>query len=416
MMGRVSDVSWVNQFTYNAMNREADLEAVENELSSGFRVNLPSDDPVSTINFMDFDSRLNEIQTYSDTIEVMTEKLNLVDSQLESATTVIQRMRELAVQLANGVYAEEDRVNAAMEVDQLGRELLEIANSYYTDTTLFGGTANTEKPFSATFMTDPDTGMEIISEVKYLGNTQSQKVEVERGEYVTIAPPGNQIFWSENMMIAPTEPVTGYVAPTDSTIYVDDIPIEISQGDNLEVIVEKINDSGAAVSAWLTTQNSESYMVIESTDAHQITLMDTKGGTVLSDLGFIDSGSKPPENYASNAYVFTGSVFDTVINFRDALLDNDSEKIGSQILAQVDSSLDNMLTYRAHLGAVSERMDIMLERYLANEVYYEDLKNQAVGTDITESTMEMKLLEFSHQVALNIGARLLQTSLLDFLR
>lgn len=415
MIERVSQQSMVTEFSSNSMDRQVELTEIENSLSDGYAVRLPEDDPANTVNNMDYSTKLSELNVYSEIIGQMSDKIDLVDSQLSSATDLIQRARELAVQLANGIYEEEDRVNAAMEVDQINRELLSIANGYFTDSVLFGGTATQDTPFIATYENDPETGSEFLASVSYVGNEQSQIMQIERGENVTIIEPGNQVFWASNMMIIPGEPSTGYVAPQDSTIYVDGIGIEITAGDNLEVIAEKINDSGAAVTASLVTTDMETTFMMESTDAHQITLRDADGGSVLSDLGLIDSGAQPPNNYSTTAYVNTGSIFEAMVDFREALMDNDTDSINTA-LGKMDDSLDNILTKQARLGSVSERMDVVLERYMNDEIYYTDLQQNAIGTDITEATMRMKLLEFANEVALNVGARLMPQSLLDFLR
>jgi flagellin-like hook-associated protein FlgL len=94
-------------------------------------------------------------------------------------------------------------------------------------------------------------------------------------------------------------------------------------------------------------------------------------------------------------------VFDVLIEFRDALLQNDQFVIGGRTLGGLDQSLGNVLKYRAHMGAVNERMQSMLKRYLADESYYTDAKQNAVGTDITKATMQMKMLEFGRGASIS---------------
>jgi len=416
MIGRVTPGYMVNDFLANLHAREEKMQNVQNQLSTGYRINLPSQDPVGTINFMDFDSRLKEINTYQTIVNNAQSKIKVVDSNLNSVTEILQRIRELAVQGANGIYTKEERRNMAVEADQLLREILQLANSYYKDNALFGGTMVDETPFKPTIQTDPDTGTEFVKDVRYIGNNQSQIIEAERGEIIDINQPGNQIFWADNMEIYSTLNVSGYTAPIDSKIVVDGVEINISSGDNLEVIVQKINKAGVAVKASIITREGASYLALESTSPHQISLMDTDGGRVLQDLGFIDHGMNPPYNYSPAARVYTGSVFDVLINFRKALLSNDIFKIGGTALAQIDQSLSNVLKFRAHLGAVSQRLEKITDRFLADEAYITEAKDNSIGTDISKSIIDMKTLEFSHDVALNIGARILPKTLLDFLR
>ncbi len=416
MIGRVTQGYMVSDFNNNLHTRQEDLQKTQNELSSGYRVNLPSDDPVATINFMDYDSRLKEINTYKSIIDNAKSKLNMVDSSLNSVTTLVQRLRELAVQGANGVYSKDERQNMAVEVDQLTREILQQANTYYKDNALFGGTMTDEEPFKPVYRADPDTGIEYLQEVRYTGNNQSQLIEAERGEKIEVNQPGNQVFWADNMDIYSTISVSGYTAAKDSKVIVDGNEVEIKSGDNLEVIANKINNSGAAVKASIQTKDGQSYFTLETTSPHQISLMDSDGGSVLQDLGVIEHGMYPPYNYSPSARVYTGSIFDAMINFRKALQGDNIFQVGGTALAQIDSSLANVLKFRAHMGAVSQRLDAITDRYMNDEVYITDAKDKSTGTDISKAMMEMKMLEFSHDVALNIGARILPKTLLDFLR
>ncbi len=416
MIGRVSQQSMVSLFTQNAQNREQELQKVQDQLSSGYRVNKASQDPTATINYMDYDSRLHEINTYSELIQNNENKVNLIDGHLGNTTEVLQRLRELTVQMANGTYTKEERTNAALEVDQLMRQVLANANAKFKGQSLFAGTSIADQAFIPQYKMDPQTGFELIDNVKYMGNNQAQLVEIDRGEMVSVNYSGNQMFWSGNMNIIPTKNVSGYTAPVDATIIVDGVRIAINRGDNLDTIADKINKSGVSVNAAVLTEGGQSIFNIETTSPHQIALQDAEGGRVLEELGLIDPGMNPPLNYSPGAKIYQKSIFETLIDFRKALQKDDTFQIGGTALAELDQSLSNVMKYRAHLGAVNERMHSMLERYLNDEIYYTDAKQKAIGTDITKATMEMKLLEFSHNVALSTGARLMPKTLMDFLR
>ncbi|OHD53646.1 MAG: flagellar hook-associated protein 3 [Spirochaetes bacterium GWF1_51_8] len=416
MLGNVSQVSMANQFTFNTKKTENELQKVQNQLSSGMKIALPSDDPVSAVNYMDYDSRLKEIQTYNGLIQNATAKVDYIDGKLGSATEILQRLRELAVQMANGIYTDEVRMNAAKEVDELMKELVSIGNSYYKGEPMFGGTFVGDVPFKETYMTDPKTGEEYLVAVKYIGNNQSQIMEIEQNEKVAVNHPGNQLFWAKNALLIPSMPSTGYTAQGDSKIVVDGLEVEIKTGDTLDIIAKKINDSGAAVKANVFTQNGASYFTLETTSPHQLSLMDTNGGAVLQNLGIIEPGTQPPNNLAPSAKVYSGSIFDVLIDFRKALVDNNQFDIGGKILGGIDMAMDNVLKYRASLGAVEMRMQTVADRLGNEEIYISDIRSKMIDTDMTKAMIDMKMLEFSHDVALNLGARLMPKTLLDFLR
>ncbi len=416
MIGRVTQGFMVNDFNNNLRDRQSEIQKVQDQLASGYRIQLPSDDPVGTINYMDYDSRLKEIHTYSRIAEDQGSKLNLIDAKLDSVTQLTQRMRELAVQGANGIYSKDERRNMAVEVDQLLREMIAVSNSQYKGESLFGGTRNSQPPFVSKIAVDPKTGTDFVESVRYLGNNQSQIAEIDAGQRVITNRPGNQIFWADNMEMHATLPSTGYVAPRDSKIFVDGIKIDIRRGDNLDVISDKINRSGAAVRASVVTKSGTSFFNIETTSPHQLSLMDAEGGEVLSDIGLIESGVTPPDNYAPTAKVYTGSIFDVMIKFRKSLLEGNVFKIGGTSLNGIDMTLGNINKIRTRLGAVSERLDSLRERFSNEEIYVTDARDKTIGTDVPKAIMQMKMLEFSHNVALSVGGRLMPKTLLDFLR
>ena len=384
MIGRVTQGYIVNDFNSTLYDRQSAMQNMQKQLASGYRVNLASDDPVAAINYMDYDSRLNEIKTYKNIIENVKGKINVADSALDSVTSIIQRARELAVQGANGVYTREERQNMAVEIDQLARELIQQANSSFKGNALFGGTMTDETPFKTNIQTDKTTGLDFLEDVRYIGNNQTQLAEVENGEKVDVTQPGNQIFWANNMEIYSTISSNGYTAAGDSKIYLDGVEIEIKAGDNLEIIANKMNNSGAAVQASIQTKDGESYFGIVSTTPHQISLMDAQGGSTLQDMGLIDHGMYPPNNYSPAAKVYTGSIFDVMIDLRKSLISDNIFQIGGTALSGIDSSLSNILKFRSHIGAVSERLDKISDRFLNDEVYITDEKQTSVGTDIAE--------------------------------
>lgn len=416
MIGRVTQGFMVHDFNKNLRDRETEMQKVQNQLASGYKIQLPSDDPVGTINYMDYDTRLKEMKTYTRIAEDQGSKLNLIDAKLNSVTQLAQRMRDLAVQGANGIYSAEDRRNMAVEVDQLMREMISVANSQYKGESLFGGTRNSQPPFVANIQVDPKTGVDFVQGVRYLGNNQSQIAEVDNGQRVVTNRPGNQIFWADNMEMHATLPSTGYVASRDSKIFIDGVAVSIRRGDNLDVISDKINHSGTAVRASVVTENGTSFFNLETTSPHQLSLMDAEGGTVLSDIGLTERGINPPDNYAPTAKVYTGSIFDVMVKFRKSLLEGNTFKIGGTSLNGIDMTLGNINKIRTRLGAVSERLDALRKRFSSEEIYITEARDNEIGTDIPEATMRMKMLEFSHNVALSVGARLMPKTLLDFLR
>jgi flagellar hook-associated protein 3 FlgL len=111
-----------------------------------------------------------------------------------------------------------------------------------------------------------------------------------------------------------------------------------------------------------------------------------------------------------------GSVFDTLIRLRDNLSAGDQRAIGGQGIQSMDQALDNVFTSLGKLGAINARLDVSYKRTEMEipEVMAQNSRNTDV--DMAEAIMELRQLEQTHRAALGASARIIQPTLLDFLR
>jgi flagellar hook-associated protein 3 FlgL len=78
--------------------------------------------------------------------------------------------------------------------------------------------------------------------------------------------------------------------------------------------------------------------------------------------------------------------------------------------------MDNLLAERASLGARINRLDLIDERLANEETNIQTLKSENEDADVAKVITELKTQENVHRAALGAGARIIQPSLLDFLR
>ncbi|WP_139491159.1 flagellar hook-associated protein FlgL [Brevibacillus dissolubilis] len=88
----------------------------------------------------------------------------------------------------------------------------------------------------------------------------------------------------------------------------------------------------------------------------------------------------------------------------------------TSVLDRVVSQTDNMLAVRATLGARVNRLELISERLSTEEVSLNKLMSDNEDADMAEVITELKTQENVHRSALGVGARIIQPSLLDFLR
>ncbi|MEN2998399.1 MAG: flagellar hook-associated protein 3 [Brevinematia bacterium] len=415
MIGRVTQNAISDEFLFYLKSRMSEMNKRQIDLTSMSKIRIPEDDPVGTTMSMQFQSRIKEIETYILNIEEGEARLNVMDSNLQSATDILHRIRELTVQSANGVYAKEDTKKMAIEVDQLIRELVSIANSYYKQSTLYGG-YKTDLPFRVEYGLSEDLDYEVVKKVVYMGDDGEVMRQVDTEDFVQINLSGNRLFASENMIIRSSTPGTGFVADRDMSFKINGMEVKVNKGDSLEMIVEKINDLKIPVKAYIDNSTGNNFLVLETTVPHNIVVEDVGDGDVMERLGIIRKGVSAPLNYNPEAKIYVMSLFDVLIKIRDDMLGGRQQNLGGEDLALIDNGLDNFLRYRAEVGARAERLRIVNLRLQTDMVYVKDILAKTQATDIPKAITELKLLELTHQAGLQIGARLMGLSLLNFLR
>ena len=386
---------------------------LQSNIATGKKHRMPREDPAAVSNSISYNRVLFELDRFEENIDDGKARLNFSDASLSSATEILQRIRELGVQGANGIYLKEDRAKIAAEIEELLHELANIANSKYMGKAIFGGNETFEDPFKITKNFSKYAGKPVIDKVEYFGDIGKQNREISRGNIITINAPGNEIFWAENSSLFSSVDATDYVVVMDSKVRINGTELTFKAGDNIEMIVSRINNAAVPIRASVNRMNGG--IVLETSSARDIWVEDIEGSTVMNDIGVI-SGKNPPQNLSPEARYFGGSIFDMVMRLRDSLYMNDVEDIGSRALGGMDMALDNLLKYRAELGVKANRLDIVKSRIIQDKTNFEDILSRNEDIDIAESITKLKMLEVAYKAALGVSARIIQQTLLDFLR
>ena len=177
-------------YTSDMVNLMDQAQQTENnavqELSTGRRVSLPSDDPAAEAAMVGENSQSAAVDQYTASSDSLTDVLNTANSTLDSVTTLLQRAVSLGVEGANGTMNQTDLNSIAVEVSGIQSQVLSLANSSYAGQYLFSGTASGTTPYVA----DPANP----TQIKYAGNDDQNQVQIGTGLSVTSNLPGSSIF------------------------------------------------------------------------------------------------------------------------------------------------------------------------------------------------------------------------------
>lgn len=399
----------------NLRLHESKLNRANNQIGSQQKIQSLRDDPIAAGHLVRYKSYLTRVDNFEKNAQTLSDQFALREGYMNNSLEVMQRVRELAVTGANGIYTKDDMRDMAMEVDELLKELIQNANAISSDgNSLFAGTNTKSTAFEIEMGTVEGSGVPLIENVRYNGNIDQNKIEVDENKFMNVDNAGNRAFWAEQQQVFGSRDASSWQAVADSVISVDGISININAGDNVYALAAKINDSGAAVRARIdpVTQG----LNLETTDARQLWLSDVKG-SALNELGIVaDASQKPPYNIGKSATVSGGSMFDTVIAFRDALLKGDTEAIGGRVLGSLDSGISSLVTRISKSGSEYERAQLNVQRNSATKLNVTQQVSREGDLDFTKAITDMKMLDYAYQATLSNAGKMYNNTLLNYMR
>jgi flagellar hook-associated protein 3 FlgL len=425
-MRRVSTDMTNNDMQFYLRRQEEGLNNIQSQIASGKRIRELRDDPMGASHAVRYESYLARLARYETNSLAAEQRLNFTDGNLGNASDILKRIRDLAVEGANGIYTKEDTAKMAVEVNELMNELVNIANATGPDgKRLFAGDKAYTEPFRVVQGTvEGGEGAQMAVRVEYRGAGASRTTEIDEHSYLELDIGGGEAFWAERMQVFPDVDASSYSVPNDTSIFVDGIEIALTQGDNAAAIAAKINDSAAPVKASIDPLTRG--LNLEGTDAHMVRLEDAfhdedgrrvQDSSVLQDLGLIKpNAAEGAPNWADGARVQGGSLFDMVIRLRDALYRGDHAFVGSQGIGGIDLALDNLNTRRATIGSRAERANQVWQHVNAQIPNVTAMLARENGVNIASAAVELGEMDLAHKAALQTTARIVPQTLLDYLR
>jgi flagellar hook-associated protein 3 FlgL len=118
----------------------------------------------------------------------------------------------------------------------------------------------------------------------------------------------------------------------------------------------------------------------------------------------------------SGAAAADGKLLDTLQTIAADLRSGDTAGLRTTDLDQLDRNLDDLLGVRALNGARQNRLDAALSRMAEVEEATMVQLSETEDADIASTLIELNSQQTAYQAALKVGASILQTSLMDFLR
>lgn len=361
---RVSDRMGFDQVNRNIQKNRSEMADLQTQAATQKRINKPSDDPVAAARLLGTRSEDRGNQQYLKNIAAARSFLEYTDLSMGEMSEMLLRLKELAIQQANDAGASgETRGVVAEEVAQNFSQAVQIGNRKLGERYVFGGFQTITAPFSR--------GGD------YQGDDGDINVLINKDASIAMNVPGSRVFIgqgiSEDGLIRPrTQP------PSNRH--------ELQKFQQNEIEREQ------------SIRDSESEPVRLRAPASE-----SPGRSVAQ----TETQSQPNQQGVN--------VLSIIKQFEIALRTNDKEGI-QEAIDNVDRAISQVIHGRAQVGSRIQTLNATQEALQKAVV-----DNKAVGSmledaDVYQVMSDIARTDSTLKASLETSSKLIQPSLLDFLR
>jgi hypothetical protein len=134
---RITNNMLINNMLNNLNNNLNRMNKYQNQLATGKKISLPSDDPIVASRALKLRTDVAEIQQYKRNVDDANSWMDITETTLGQMGNVMHRVRELAVQAANETNTPEDLDKIKQEMGQLKVQMVHLANTTYAGRYIF---------------------------------------------------------------------------------------------------------------------------------------------------------------------------------------------------------------------------------------------------------------------------------------
>ncbi|USD65959.1 flagellin [Vibrio sp. SCSIO 43136] len=333
-------------------------------LSSGFKINSAKDDAAG----LQISNRLN---VQSRGLEVAVRNANdgisiaqTAEGAMNETTNILQRMRDLSLQSANGSNSKSERVAIQEEVTALNDELNRIA-----ETTSFGGNKLLNGTYgTSSFQIGADNGEAVMMTLKdmrsdnsMMGGSSYQAANAKDKDW-TVGATGNDL----------------QIDLTDTNGQAQTINITAKEGDDIEELATYINGQTDMVKASVNEDGQLQLFAGNNKVTGDLAL----SGGLATDLGLAKSG-------------------DVTVH----TIDVTSVGGAQESVAIIDSALKYVDSHRAELGAIQNRLGHAISNLDNINENVNASKSRIKDTDFAKETTTMTKNQILQQASTSILAQ-----------
>ncbi|HEX4924900.1 MAG TPA: flagellar hook-associated protein FlgL [Bdellovibrionales bacterium] len=360
---RIADKMGYDQVKSNLNKNRSDMSNLQNQAATMKKLTRPSDDPVATTRTLSVKTDRHVAEQFIKNVDLAKNFIEASEQALGDVNDTLVRAKELAISQANDASANAlTRQSVAIEIEQLLKHVTGIANRKLGDRFVFGGYKTTAAPFTM--------------KGEYSGDDGEIQIEINKGVYVPVNLSGDKVFLGKGFVFSPSTQKQAEAQAEDAEGKTPPTP---------QAPQESVSSRGPAS--------------IDSQPQYQT--IDVKGQTKASDP---DKGQQVGVN-----------IFNVLKKLEIGLRTNDKEAI-QQSLDNLDEAINQVIVARSRLGARVMTIDNTSEALRKGTVEQKTLESKFEDADAYELFTDINKSQTTLQASLSTSGRLIQPSLLDFLK
>jgi flagellar hook-associated protein 3 len=390
---------------YAMQQSQQALSAALQQVSTGLRVNQPSDDPSASANLVVSLAASANVDRYTTNASTVLTQMQSADSAVSSVVTALNSALTLGTSGANGTNNSADRQSTANQVASVLSTIVALANTSFQGAYAFGGSASSAPPFVAASTTYTSAQGPAVSPL-------STTTALTAGSLTTIsdATTGDTMIFKAaagdtiaTLQAAITSAVSAGTLSSGTSATISAAgQLAIGTSSSTAGIVVSSNDAVlGSMAAAPGTQVANSYAYVGNSNVNRVQVGDSTNVAI----------SVPGDKMFTSGTNVIGSLNGLIT----ALQNGTTAQIGTATAA-ISAALNQVTQQRIPLDNTISQLNSQ-ESYLGQEtVTLTSQQTSLVGINLAVAATNLSQAELTNSAVLAAAAKVLPQTLLDYLK
>lgn len=388
---------------YEMQQAQQALSTATEQLSTGLRVNQPSDDPAAAAEMVQSLASSARIDQYTSNITAALSQMQTADSAIASMVTYLNRAITIGTGSANQIESQGDKQAAANEVAGILSGIVALGNTNFQGRYIFGGSETSINPFASasTMYSQPIASPSVSASTALTAGSLTTISDASTGQKFTFkAGAGDTIATFESA-----------------------VANAASSGILSSALVASINSSGQLE---ISSNNPSIGMVASSTDPALSSLSAAAGTAVANSYAYVGNSTVNQIQVGDPTLIAANIPGDQLLGLGTGVLSS----LTGLISALQSGSTDQITTATAAVTAALMKLnqtrvplDNNMNRLNAQDSFLNQEKlsltsrqDALVGISTAEAATNLSQAELANNTVLSAAAKALPQTLLDYLK